>query len=189
MDGATKIDDARVAEFLAHVHRHPPPGLRVRPRRLRARHHSRTSPKPAPSSHPSPVSKYSYAQLDDYTDLIGRTLLGVTQTSRVERKGVLPQAVYLDYSQQRLAAYGFQAGDLSRILNARNITLPGGSIEAGGRDIQIDPSGQFENANSIGNVIVGPVGPGAPGLSARSGPDQPRLSDSRDLPEFLFLDR
>ena len=107
-------------------------------------------------------SKYSYAQLDDFTDLISRTLLGVTQTSRVERKGVLPQAVYLDYSQERLASYGFQAGDLSRLLNARNITLPGGSVEAGGRDIQIDPSGQFDNAPSIGNVIVGTVGPGAP---------------------------
>src|SRR5262249_19833416 len=54
------------------------------------------------------TAKYTYAQLDDFTDLIGRTLLGAPQTSRVERKGVLPQAVYLDYSQERLASYGLQ---------------------------------------------------------------------------------
>ncbi len=106
--------------------------------------------------------KYSYAQLDDYTDLISRSLLGVPQTSRVERKGVLPQTVYLDYSQERLASYGVQVTDLSRVLLARNITLPGGSIEAGGREIQIDPSGQFEDARSIGNVIVGSSNAGAP---------------------------
>jgi multidrug efflux pump subunit AcrB len=100
--------------------------------------------------------KYTYAQLDDFTDLIGRTLLGAPQTSKVERKGVLPQAVYLDYSQERLAAYGLQPADLSRILNARNITLPGGFIEADGRRLQIDLSGKFEAARAIGDVLLTP---------------------------------
>jgi multidrug efflux pump subunit AcrB len=105
------------------------------------------------------TAKYTYAQLDDLTNLIGRTLLGAPQTSRVERKGVLPQAVYLDYSQQRLASYGLQVSDLSRILLARNITLPGGSIEAGQHQIRIDPSGKFEDARAIGDVLLpGPQG-------------------------------
>ena len=94
--------------------------------------------------------------MDDFTDLIGRALLGAPETSRVERKGVLPQAVYLDYSQERLASYGLQPADLSRILNARNITLPGGSVEAGGRRIQIDPSGKFEAARAVGDVLLTP---------------------------------
>ena len=102
------------------------------------------------------TAKYTYAELDDFTDLIGRALLGAPETSRVERKGVLPQAVYLDYSQERLASYGLQPADLSRILNARNITLPGGSVEAGGRRIQIDPSGKFEAARAVGDVLLTP---------------------------------
>jgi hypothetical protein len=73
--------------------------------------------------------KYSYRQLDDYTDLISRSLLGVAQTSRIERRGVLPQAVYLDYSQERLASYGIQLEDLGRVLLARNVILPAGSVE------------------------------------------------------------
>src|SRR5262249_40449503 len=68
------------------------------------------------------TAKYSYAQLDDFTDLIGRTLLGVSQTSRFERKGVISQAIYLEYSQERLAAYGLQLSNLAQIVNARNIT-------------------------------------------------------------------
>jgi multidrug efflux pump subunit AcrB len=107
-------------------------------------------------------SKYSYAELDNYTDLIGRTLLGVPQASRVERKGILPQTVYLSYSQERLAAYGLQVSDLSRILYARNITLPGGSLQAGARQIRLDPSGEFEDARSIGNVVVSASHVGAP---------------------------
>ena len=108
------------------------------------------------------TAKYTYAQLDDFTDLIGRGLLGAPEASKVERKGVLPQAVYLDYSQERLASYGLQPADLSRILNARNITLPGGSIEAGGRRIQIDPSGKFEAAGAIADVLLTPPKGGLP---------------------------
>src|SRR5215831_8674304 len=99
------------------------------------------------------------AIIHDFTDIIGRTLLGAPQTSRIERKGVLPQAVYLNYSQERLASYGLQVSDLSRILAARNITVPGGSIEAGGREIRIDASGKFEDARAIGDVLLpGPEG-------------------------------
>src|SRR5499427_8096614 len=101
------------------------------------------------------TAKYTYAQLDDFTNLIARTLLGVPQTSRVDRSGVLPQTVYLGYSQERLASYGLQVTDLSRILQARNITLPGGTIEAGDRQIRIDPSGKFDDAQAIGNVLAG----------------------------------
>src|ERR1700726_2003638 len=52
--------------------------------------------------------KYSYADLDNFSDLIGRTVQGAPETSKVERRGVLPQMVYLDYSQARLAAYGLE---------------------------------------------------------------------------------
>jgi multidrug efflux pump subunit AcrB len=111
---------------------------------------------------PVAASKYSYAQLDNYTELIARTLLGVPQTSRVDRVGILPQQIYLDYSQARLAAYGLQPANLSSLLNARNITLPGGQIQAGTRNILLDPSGEFETAAAIGGVVVGSSPAGAP---------------------------
>jgi multidrug efflux pump subunit AcrB len=157
VDGVTKYDDEHIA---AYVDRYVATNLKesefdpdISPHVI-VRGIEQTREKLAPAA----GLKYSHAQLDDYTDLIARSLLGVPQTSRVERNGVLPQAVYLDYSQERLASYGVQVTDLSRVLLARNITLPGGSIEAGGREIQIDPSGQFEDARSIGNVIVGSSG-------------------------------
>jgi len=34
--------------------------------------------------------KYSYADLDDFSDLIARTVQGAPETSKVERRGVLP---------------------------------------------------------------------------------------------------
>jgi multidrug efflux pump subunit AcrB len=107
-------------------------------------------------------AKYSYVELDRYTDLISRSMLGIPQASRVQRKGVLPQAVYLEYAPERLAANGLQVTDLSKLLNARNITSPAGMMEAGNQNVRLNPSGQFEDAASIGDVVVSRTQAGAP---------------------------
>src|SRR5262249_12794767 len=40
--------------------------------------------------------KYSYHELDDFTDLIARTLVGTPQASKYQRAGVVPENVFLD---------------------------------------------------------------------------------------------
>jgi multidrug efflux pump subunit AcrB len=106
--------------------------------------------------------KYSYAELDNFSDLIGRTLQGAPEVSKVERRGVLSQSVYLNYSQDRLAAYGLRPADLSKILSARNIIAPGGTVETGERRVILTPSGQFDTAKSIGDVAVSTTPQGTP---------------------------
>jgi multidrug efflux pump subunit AcrB len=110
----------------------------------------------------NPGSKYSYRQLDEFTDLLRRTIQGANEVSRVDRAGVLNEQVYLDYSQERLASYGLQASNLSDILNARNITAPGGVLEVSNKNLIIDPSGQFQTEREIGDVIAGTSNFGAP---------------------------
>ncbi len=106
--------------------------------------------------------KYSYAQLDDFTDLLARSFLGVAEVSRVDRKGVLPQQVYLNYSQDRLAAYNLQPSDLGNLLSMRNITRSAGSVDTTQQTVRLNASGQFEDAASIGGVMVANTSAGAP---------------------------
>ena len=82
--------------------------------------------------------------------------------SRVERKGVLSQQVYLDYSQERLAAYNLQPSDLGNLLSMRNITRLAGSLETTDQKVKLNASGQFEDAASIGGVMVANTNAGAP---------------------------
>jgi multidrug efflux pump subunit AcrB len=98
--------------------------------------------------------KYTHHELDDYTDLIARTLKTLPMVSKVSRTGLLQERIYLEYSQERLAAYGVKVGALEQVLSDRNITLPGGTVEVGDKNLTVDPSGEFKNEQEIGEVLV-----------------------------------
>ncbi len=106
--------------------------------------------------------KYSYREMDDFTDLIEKTLKGIPEASKVSRTGILPENVFLLYSQERIASYGLKPGDLPKILGARNITSAGPQLEVRGKNFAIDPSGEFKSEKEIGNVAIAHTDFGAP---------------------------
>jgi AcrB/AcrD/AcrF family len=98
--------------------------------------------------------KYTYKELDDYTDLLVRSLKTLPMVSKVTRAGLLDERVYLEYSHERLASYGVKVGVLDEVIGARNITLPGGLLEVGEKNLTVDPSGEFKSEGEIGDVLV-----------------------------------
>lgn len=109
-----------------------------------------------------PGDKFSLKELDSFTELIQRTLEGVPLVAKVTRAGVVKERIYLEYSQERLAAYGIQPSAIQQILAARNTILPGGLLEVGGKNTLIDPSGEFKSEKEIGNVLLTTTPTGVP---------------------------
>jgi multidrug efflux pump len=106
--------------------------------------------------------KYTYWELDDITNLLQRSLQTIPQVSMVSRSGVLPESIYLDYSQEQLASYGLQPSQLTSALSARNSPLGGGMLQIGDTNLLINPSGEFTNQQEIGEVIIARSDSGAP---------------------------
>ena len=106
--------------------------------------------------------KYSYRELDDFTDAIEKTLKTIPMASKITRSAVLGEKVFLEYSQERLASYNLNPAVLNRVLNSRNIALPGGQLQAEGKNIRIDPSGELRSERELGDVLVTATASGAP---------------------------
>jgi multidrug efflux pump subunit AcrB len=99
-------------------------------------------------------AKYTYRELREFAELIQRTFQSSPQVSKVTLSGVLPETVYLVFSQERLASYGIPVSGLSSILSARNIATPGGTFEVKGKNLTIVPSGEFKSEREIGDVLI-----------------------------------
>ncbi|HEY2733197.1 MAG TPA: efflux RND transporter permease subunit, partial [Polyangiales bacterium] len=108
------------------------------------------------------ADRYTYRELDEYTDTIKRYLQTIPLVSKVTRSGVLPEAVYLDYSQEKLARYGMQQTTLEELLASRNISVPGGVLDIQGKNVEIDPSGELKNESELGDILVPSASGGAP---------------------------
>lgn len=105
--------------------------------------------------------KYTYRDLEAFTDEICRTLQTLSLVSKVTRWGVQKETVFLEYSQERLASYGLQPWKFKEVLAARNITQPGGLLEFAGKNLIIDATGEFTSEKELGGAIVGSTKSGA----------------------------
>ncbi|MEZ4413183.1 MAG: efflux RND transporter permease subunit [Gemmatimonadales bacterium] len=102
--------------------------------------------------------KYTYRDLDQFTDLITRQLLGVPLVAKVQRSGVLPEQIFLAYDQEQLASYGIQPASIKSILSARNTLVPGGVLQAGDINVVVNPTGSFESEQDLNDVIISTAG-------------------------------
>jgi multidrug efflux pump subunit AcrB len=109
----------------------------------------------------NPGHKYSYRDLDDFTDLMARTLKGLAIVSKVTRSGLVDERVFLEYSQERLASYGVSPMALRQALSDRNVTMPRGMLEMSTKNVALDVSGEFTSEQELGDVLI-PTASGTP---------------------------
>ena len=98
--------------------------------------------------------KYSYRQLDDFSDAIAANLQTIPEVSTVLRSGVLNQQIDLSYSQEVLAAYGILPSRIGQVISQRNTTVPGGVLQVEDMNVMLTPSGSFNSEKDIGGVMI-----------------------------------
>jgi multidrug efflux pump subunit AcrB len=106
--------------------------------------------------------KYSYRDLDEYTDQIVKALQGLPEVAKVTRSGTIADVVFLDYSQEKLASYGVVPAQIEQALSARNIVARGGVMDLEGKSVLVAPAGEIRNEAELAGVIVTRSASGAP---------------------------
>ncbi|MCR9213403.1 MAG: efflux RND transporter permease subunit [Proteobacteria bacterium] len=110
----------------------------------------------------SPGQKFSYRELNDFSDLITRTLQTIPLVTVVQSSGVVDERIFLEYSQDLLASYGLTPSDINNAIAARNSDLSGGEFHAGGSNVLVEPVGQYTDPDQIGGTAFTESASGAP---------------------------
>jgi multidrug efflux pump subunit AcrB len=113
---------------------------------------------------------YTYRQLDDFSHEIERNLQSVLVSpaektpivAKTSRSGVLPERIFVEYSQQRLAEAALRPSQLADALAARNLTMPGGVFDSGDRHVVIDPNVRDRSFRDMDDLMIGTSSSGTP---------------------------
>ncbi|MFI3271467.1 MAG: efflux RND transporter permease subunit [Pseudomonadota bacterium] len=106
--------------------------------------------------------RYAWRDLERYTERIRAQMERLESVGRVTRWGVQTEAIFVDWSQERLASLGLSPTNVAEILAARNTSLAGGQLESGGKGVMLSPEGELRSAQDVGNVLVSRSQSGAP---------------------------
>ena len=106
--------------------------------------------------------KYSYRELDDFSDRIEKAIRIAPEASRVTRVGVIEEQIEARYSQNRLAAFGIIPAAISGVMQSRNTTLPAGTVNAEGRELALEQTGEFRTLADIDKAVFTQTANGTP---------------------------
>ena len=97
---------------------------------------------------------YSYRELEKIVEEARDDLLGLEEAAKVEIYGAQEERVFVEYNDARLAELGLSAGQLKRILESRNIIIPGGSVDVGRERVVLEPSGNYETLDDLRRTVL-----------------------------------
>ena len=97
---------------------------------------------------------YSPAELRAYAKQLKREILQVNGVAKVQLLGEQKEAIFVEISQENLAALGASTSKLYDILEKQNAVVAAGNVRVGDQRIVIDPSGAIDSVSTIENLQV-----------------------------------
>src|SRR4030095_9142190 len=76
--------------------------------------------------------------------------------------GVIEEQIEARYSQNRLAALGIIPAAVRTVLQSRNTTLPAGTVNAEGRELPLEQTGEFRTLADIDTTVFAQAANGTP---------------------------
>lgn len=97
---------------------------------------------------------FSYREMEVAAKELQRELYMVPGIAKASLFGVQEERVWLEIDAERLAAIGIQIGTLIQDLQAQNVVLPAGTLNAAGTAVLLEASGDFKSIEDIENLLT-----------------------------------
>lgn len=97
---------------------------------------------------------YSYKELLDYVDYLRRELELIDGVSKVSVSGQQQEQVFIEISMKRLSSLGLAPNTVFNLLSTQNVVSDAGAIRIGDEYIRIHPTGEFQNVDQLGDLII-----------------------------------
>ncbi len=91
-------------------------------------------------------------EVRDYAEGVRRSVQALADAGKVEIYGTRDEAIYLEFSTERLAALGLNQQAVQATLAAQNAILPSGVIDAGPERVLVRIGGQFSGTESLEEI-------------------------------------
>ena len=97
---------------------------------------------------------FSYAEIEEAAEALQRGLYLLDGITKVSLSGVQDERIWLEIDNRRLAAIGIQFQSVLADLQAQNVILPAGEIDASGTTIILEANGNLNSIEELENVLT-----------------------------------
>ncbi|TKF19771.1 efflux RND transporter permease subunit [Vibrio genomosp. F6] len=97
---------------------------------------------------------YSYKELLDYIDYLRRELELVDGVSKVSVSGQQQEQVFIEISMKKISSLGLSPNTVFNLLSTQNVVSDAGAIRIGDEYIRIHPTGEFDDVDQLGDLIL-----------------------------------
>ncbi|MFN3192472.1 MAG: efflux RND transporter permease subunit [Aureliella sp.] len=102
----------------------------------------------------NPDYRYTPRDLEDYADQVRDVLRLLPGVAKVEKFGVQDEAIFIETDLGTWSKVALTTSDLRQLVEARNIVLPGGTIDTDAGKFSVKPGGEFDAVSEIRSLPV-----------------------------------
>lgn len=95
---------------------------------------------------------YSPREVQDQVEIVKQSVQALPDSGKVEIFGTREEAIFLEFSPERVASLGLSEEAVQATLSAQNAIVPSGVITAGPERVFVRIGGQFSGADSLEDI-------------------------------------
>jgi multidrug efflux pump subunit AcrB len=97
---------------------------------------------------------FSFRDMKDAAEDFRKKLYQLQGVAKVDLLGIQDERIWLEIDTRKLASVGVQLNALIKDLQAQNVVLPSGNIDADGTRVLLETSGDFPNVRAIETMLT-----------------------------------